>query len=101
VVGACIKAGLVGREGFAVDASLIVADANKQRSTPGPRWNKELDAEAVSRAAKEYLGTLDDASFGAASDVAPKFASPSDPAAQWTGALQRTGVLCLFRQLSD
>ena len=53
VVGACIGAGLVGGEGFAVDASLIVADANKQRSTPGPRWNKELDAEAVSRATKE------------------------------------------------
>jgi hypothetical protein len=51
-----------------VDASLIVADANKQRSTPGPRWNKELDAEAVSRATKEYLATLDDAAFGAASD---------------------------------
>ena len=85
VVGACIGAGLVGGEGFAVDASLIVADANKQRSTPGPRWNKELDAEAVSRATKEYLATLDDAAFGAASDVAPKFVSPSDPAAQWTG----------------
>jgi hypothetical protein len=71
-----------------VDASLIVADANKQRSTPGPRWNKELDAEAVSRATKEYLATLDDAAFGAASDVAPKFVSPSDPAAQWTGAMR-------------
>jgi transposase len=88
VVGACIRAGLVGGEGFAVDASLIVADANKQRSTPGPRWNKELGAEAVSRATKEYLATLDDAAFGAASDVAPKFVSPSDPAAQWTGALR-------------
>jgi transposase len=54
VVGACIKAGLVGGEGFAVDASLITADANKQRSTPGPRWNKGLNAEAVSRATKEY-----------------------------------------------
>jgi transposase len=86
IVGACIGAGLVGGEGFAVDASLIVADANKQRSTPGPRWNKKLDAEAVSRATKEYLATLDDAAFGAASDVAPKFVSPSDPAAQWTGA---------------
>jgi hypothetical protein len=32
---ACIAAGLVGGEGFAVDASLIVADANKQRSIPG------------------------------------------------------------------
>ena len=88
VVGACIGAGLVGGEGFAVDASLIVADANKQRSMPGARWNKELDAEAVSHATKEYLATLDDAAFGAASDVAPKFVSPSDPAAQWTGAVR-------------
>ena len=71
-----------------MDASLIVADANKQRSTPGPRWNKELAAQAVSRATKDYLATLDNAAFGAASDVAPKFVSPSDPAAQWTGALR-------------
>ena len=88
VVGACIRAGLVGGEGFAVDASLIVADANKQRSTPGSQWNRELDAQAVSRATKEYLATLDDAAFGAASDVRPKFVSPSDPAAQWTGAMR-------------
>jgi len=86
VVGACIGAGLVGGEGFAVDASLIVADANKQRSTPGSQWNRELDAQTVSRAMKEYLATLDDAAFGAASDVRPKFVSPSDPAAQWTGS---------------
>src|SRR5262249_17901729 len=88
VVGACIGAGLVGGEGFAVDASLIVADANKQRSTPGSQWNRELDAQAVSRATKEYLATLDDAAFGAASDVRPKFVSSSDPAAQWTGAMR-------------
>src|SRR5262245_9937026 len=88
VVGACIGAGLVGGEGFAVDASLIVADANKQRSTPGAQWNKKLDPQAVGRATKEYLATLDEAAFGAASDVAPKFVSRSDPAAQWTGALR-------------
>src|SRR5215468_10475091 len=88
IVGACIGAILVGGEGFAVDASLIVADANKQRSTPGSQWNRELDAQAVSRATKEYLATLDDAAFGAASDVRPKFVSPSDPAAQWTGAMR-------------
>ena len=40
VVEACIAAGLVGGEGFAVDASLIVADANKQRSIPGTEWKK-------------------------------------------------------------
>jgi DDE family transposase len=71
-----------------VDASLIVADANKQRSTPGSQWNKELDAHAVGRATKEYLARLDDAAFGAASEVMPKFVSPSDPAAQWTGAMR-------------
>ncbi len=88
VVGTCIAAGLVGGEGFAVDASLIVADANKQRSIPGSQWNKELDAQAASRATKEYFATLDDAVFGAASEVTPKFVSPSDPAAQWTGAMR-------------
>ena len=88
VVEACIAAGLVGGEGFAVDASLIVADANKQRSIPGKEWDKRRDAETASRAVKEYLATLDDAAFGAASDVVPKFVSPSDPAAQWTGAMR-------------
>jgi transposase len=88
VVGTCIAAGLVGGEGFAVDASLIVADANKQRSIPGSDWDKRRDAGTASRAVKEYLATLDDAAFGAASDVTPKFVSPSDPAAQWTGAMR-------------
>ena len=41
-----------------------------------------------SRAVKEYLATLDDPAYGTASDVTPKFVSPSDPAAQWTGALR-------------
>ena len=44
--------------------------------------------ETASRAMKEYLATLDDAAFGAASEVTPKFVSPSDPAAQWTGAMR-------------
>ncbi len=43
VVGSCIAAGLVGGEGFAVDASLIEADANRQCSIPGAAWNKERD----------------------------------------------------------
>jgi transposase len=88
VVSACIGAGLVGGQGFAVDASLIVADANKQRSIPGKDWDKQRDPGTASRAVKEYLATLDDAAFGAASDVTPKFVSPSDPAAQWTGAMR-------------
>jgi len=88
VVAACIAAGLVGAEGFAVDASLIAADANKQRSIPGTEWSKARDPGDASRAVKEYLVTLDDAVFGAASEVTPKFISPSDPAAQWTGAMR-------------
>ena len=88
VVRACIAAGLVGGEGFAVDASLIQADANKHRSIPGAEWNRDIDPEQVRRAVKEYLATLDDPAYGAASDVTPKFVSPSDPAAQWTGALR-------------
>ena len=36
----------------------------------------------------EYLATLDDAAYGAATPVVPKFVSPSDPAAQWTGAMK-------------
>jgi transposase len=88
VVGACIAAGLVGGAGFAVDASLIQADANKHRSIPGAEWNRDIDPEQARRAVKEYLTTLDDPVYGAASDVTPKFVSPSDPAAQWTGALR-------------
>ena len=89
VVEACVAAGLVSGEGFAVDASLIVADANKQRSIPGTEWKKKTcTGETASRAMREYLATLDDAAFGAASEVTPKFVSPSDPAAQWTGAMR-------------
>jgi transposase len=88
VVTSCIAAGLVGGEGFAVDASLIEADANKCRSIPGAEWSKDIDPEVSSRAVREYLATLDDAAFGAATEVVPKFVSPSDPAAQWTGAMK-------------
>src|SRR5580704_15986431 len=81
VVGACIAAGLVGGDGFAVDASLIEADANKSRSVAGAEWNaRNIDPQAASRAAKDYLATLEDAAYGAASSVIPKFVSRSDPA---------------------
>jgi len=43
---------------------------------------------ATRRSVQEYLDTLDDAAWGAASEVEPKFVSRSDPAAQWTGALK-------------
>ena len=86
VVERCLGEGLVGGEGFAVDASLIAADANKQRSVPGDEWRADDLCAGAGRAVREYLATLDDAAFGAASEVTPKFISPSDPAAQWTGA---------------
>lgn len=89
VVLACIATGLVGGEGFAVDASLIEADANKGRSLPGEEWTaRDIDPETANHAVKEYLARLDDAAFGAATEVVPKFVSPADPAAQWTGAMK-------------
>jgi IS5 family transposase len=69
----CMTEGLVGGEGFAADASLIKADANKQRSVEG---SEEVDWEAMAatrRSVREYLDTLDEAAWGAASEVRPKF----------------------------
>lgn len=88
IVSDCINAQLVGGEGFAVDAGLINADANKCRSIPGKDWNNNRDQETASRAVREYLDRLYDAAFGAASSVTPKYVSPSDMAAQWTGAMK-------------
>ncbi|HLP66846.1 MAG: IS1182 family transposase [Pseudolabrys sp.] len=79
----CVREGLVGGEAFAVDASLIKADANRQKGVEG---DKGLPPEATGRAVEEYLAVLDDAAFGAATEVTPKFISPADPAARWTGA---------------
>src|SRR5712691_308336 len=86
----CMTEGLVGGEGFAVDASLIKADANRQRGVPG---DEGLPPEAANHAVREYLAVLDDAAFGAATPVVPKFVSPADPASRWTGA---NGGLAFF-----
>jgi len=83
VLRRCIREGLVGGEAFAVDASLIKADANRQKGIEG---EKALPPQAAGRAVQEYLAVLDDAAFGAATEVTPKFISPADPAARWTGA---------------
>src|ERR1700704_1185884 len=80
VVETCIASGLVGGEGFAVDASLIAADTNKQRSIAGQDWLRDRDPARSSRAVKEYLTTLDDTAWGAASDVVPKFVSANSRA---------------------
>ena len=75
VLRRCIHEGLVGGEGFAVDASLIKADANRQNGIEG---EKGLPPQVAGRAVDEYLAVLDDAAFGAATEVAPKFISPAD-----------------------
>src|SRR5471032_946063 len=80
VVARCISEGLVGGEAFAVDASMIVADAHRRRGLANAG---ELDPTS-SRAVVEYLAVLDDAAFGGATPVEPKFVSPTDPAARWT-----------------
>ena len=56
------------------------------RSSAG---SDDVDWEAVAktrRSVREYLDTLDETAWGAASETVPKFISRSDPAAQWTGA---------------
>lgn len=87
VVARCIEDGLASGLRLAADASLIQADANRQNSSPQADWEPEqIVREDAPRAVREYLETLDDAAFGAASPVKPKFTSHSDPASQWTGA---------------
>jgi transposase len=85
VLQRCIDEGLVGGEGFAVEASLIHADAVIAIATR-VEGAAGLPSSAAGRAVEEYLAVLDDAAFGAASEVAPKFIAPIDPATRWTAA---------------
>ena len=48
----CTAEGLVGGEGFAVDASMIKANANRQRCVPGSEWQVP---EAVNHAVREPI----------------------------------------------
>src|ERR1700743_2107171 len=58
VLQRCIGEGRAGGEAFAVDASLIRADANRQKGIEG---EKGLPPDAAGRAIEEYLLVLDDA----------------------------------------
>ncbi len=82
VVARCMKEGVVGGEAFAVDASIIVADAHRRRSVAKA---EDLDPTS-SRAVAEYLSVLDDAAFSGATPVEPKVISPTDPAARYTAS---------------
>ena len=79
----CMDEGLVRGDGFAVDASLIRAEANRQRFHSG---EEGLPADLTSRALDEYIAVLDDTTFGAATKVVPSRLSHADPAARYTSA---------------
>jgi transposase len=86
VVARCMKD--VGGEAFAVDASMVMADAYRRR---GVAKVEDLDPTS-SRAVAEYLSVLDDEAFGGATAVEPKSISPTDPAARYTAAADTPAV---------
>jgi hypothetical protein len=83
-----MKEGIVGGQAFAVDASMIVADAHRRR---GVAKVEDLDPTS-NRAVAEYLSVLDDVAFGGATPVEPKAISPTDPAARYTAAANTPAV---------
>ena len=83
VVERCIAEGLVGGEGFAIDASIIRADANRRRGVSSTQLIEWPSPEQRSRAVREYLAALDEAEPVGSP---PKHVSMTDPAARWTAA---------------
>jgi transposase len=81
VVERCMKEGLVGGEGFAIDASVIKPDANRSRSTRREGTDDLRDQQHATRAVREYLAALD--AQGEPGTV-PASISPTDPGARWT-----------------
>jgi transposase len=82
VVRACMDAGLVKGEGFAVDASVIEADASRYHG----KAPDEIDwsaPERQTRAVAEFLTALDDEDADA-DRKPPKVISPVDPCSAWT-----------------
>jgi transposase len=79
----CMAAGLVRGEGFAVDASVIEADASRFKRVEGAEidWTDEQRAR---RPIREYLEALDGENAPTNPERAPKALSPSDPSAAWT-----------------
>jgi transposase len=83
VVCGCMTAGLVGGEGFAVDASVIEADASRFQRVEGSEvdWT---DGQRASRPVSEYLVALESENPPINPSQKPKAMSPSDPSAAWT-----------------
>ena len=95
VLRRCMREGLVAGEGFAIDASVIKADASRARGVPAGQDMKWSEGEAPSRAVREYLASLDVANPAEDDEQAagppgggnpPRTISPTDPAARWTAA---------------
>jgi len=83
VVRRCMEAGLVGGEGFAVDASVIEADASRFQRIEG--WEVDwTDGQLASRPVREYLAALDGEHSPTNPERKPRALSPSDPTAAWT-----------------
>lgn len=83
VLRQCMAAGLVKGEGFAVDASIVAADASSQRAVDGDAAVDWKDPALSTRAVREYLKALDANELAIAS---PKKLSLTDPMASWTAA---------------
>ena len=83
VVRRCMAAGLVKGEGFAVDASVIEANASRFKRIEGAEidWT---DKQRARRPVREYLAALDGEDTPTNPERAPKALSPTDPAAAWT-----------------
>jgi transposase len=82
VVLACMDAGLVKGEGFAVDASVMEADASRYHGKAPDEIDWSL-AERQTRAVAEFLMALDDEDTNA-DRKPPKVISPVDPCSAWT-----------------
>ena len=79
---------LVGGNGFAVDASLIAGDANKERSLPGNTEWKAADIGPLGLPCRTRVPgshSMMPRLAKPASESIPKFISPSDLAANSTG----------------
>lgn len=83
VLRRCMDADLVKGEGFAVDASIIKADASRQRGVPGDEQVNWSDPALSTRAVREYLEALDEEALA---ETLPKRVSLTDPQARWTAA---------------
>jgi transposase len=83
VLQRCMAEGLVRGEGFATDASIIKADAQRMNSVRGEEAINWRNTEETARPVREYLDALDETN---GAESMPKFVSLSDPAATWTGA---------------